>query len=1531
MIRDLYFGMEEKYYAFLDWLDSKGIGVYALVDPIDKMFPSFILVLIILALLLIGIIVLVMAQLGIFATNSEIIVAVQDKSGSLVKNTPVDITILGVKTTLNTADVGAIKFSAKQGTVIPITVRYQGRTVSPNPSTITINDSKSYTVKLPFNTNFGKISFKLNSTDGSNLSPVNLSFSCSNSQASTPDDLYNYTNQDVSIDVDPDCGNLMLSANSSDYDSLSSRVVEDGDVVALNPLRQAGDSTITVRVTDSSNNFISNVSLDLKTSQGLIIDTQIAQTGMYQFRQVAAGTYSVSASKEGYVTNEVPVMLSNADVKDVAIALNSATSQNGFAKFRVVDKVSSVPLSNAQVCIYKDTNTVSYVCVNTDSEGYTQNITLPNSTSTYKAVVTLSGYRVETINNVTSDATANVVQLSRPTNTSSCLRVSVVDTNNRPVPNSYVYLYNKEDNIDMQDKKLTDINGRSGCFIVRDGQYKAYAYKLDYSGTSELFTFDSTTPADISANVVLTIPDASVRLVLKDNFSNPINNALVKIYDAYNNSESPTSIGASVSGTNGEFVKTGLRSDRKYYWIIEKDGYERYVSIARFLPSDAEYVEEITLDKLSLDRNPKIEVLGVTSLDNKTVNSVTSGELYKINFKATLPNDSGNDDSNKYSKLYLTFVAGSQDIVEKEDFYIERVDSSSLPSIIKGQRYVENDEDATRSPTRDVSNELVNGLAFEDQVKWVQLRYADLAKLNARSGVFYFTVYFRTKDTLSENKTLNFYYSLSTQKKSVSSGYDTLTYPDDSQAELTNITNKKNVYSVFSGKGQQICDDMFCLQATVFDKKNELIADVLGDSPYVAVIGQNYTFNFSITNNNKKPLNNYRLDITNPQESLYFENYNIKDVRNADENVNTITTDYQKRYKIPFRGTQIMAQNNGIKGYIDFEPNKVGTSSVKFSFVEDNRIIYTKEYLVNVVASKDMNVSISPQVIPSFTAVKFDVIATDSQTGEKLKDARVFIYDNVNTKLGEGITLADGLAQVTIPSQNPNLEIKFKVSKDDYKSYETSLNTSANFLAFNKDELTISVKTTDARGKSDLIVTNNSDLSVDINSITLSGDFDEAIDLKTINDYLKDSFAGKTLVAKKDFVIPIVISLTDYGLTLEQSKEYSAKLNMQVRRRDLTGVWNYTLPVKVAISLGDGLDNLECLGLDYKEGKLLSDDSKQIHDMLTITNGCTVKGKPVAIQNIEAKLKWNGNVLGSIVLGKDDRETGLQQAYYRTLSTNMSPEGEETYTVNVVPKSANIVGNNDVEVDVRGSYLSDSGLQFIENKVKYNVSVISTHDCFNFELPNSEADMIQTPRDTDATFKITNTCDNPFDVKFGIYPKDFVEVTPDTFSMKAKAEQTVKLKLKDSPVGVYLLEMYAKVPGTDYRAIRAGKEGLRVFVAPLESDCIVMDNYEYDLYGTNGQSIIIRSSTRDNPNKSISDDQNSKYGYIINRCYRAEVKTSYPLEIRSEASIGEVMKNTWTTGLLGIASYGVSGYFAGKSADQADGKLGALPSNGGNK
>src|SRR3989344_9548914 len=104
-LKDLYYGLEGKYYAILDRID-KAIPIYKIVDPIDRIVPSFAIVLIVIILLLLfG---------GWFLFTSFIAkptvgikIQVESRSGDLISGASVKLVDLGKNFTTNSKGIVA--------------------------------------------------------------------------------------------------------------------------------------------------------------------------------------------------------------------------------------------------------------------------------------------------------------------------------------------------------------------------------------------------------------------------------------------------------------------------------------------------------------------------------------------------------------------------------------------------------------------------------------------------------------------------------------------------------------------------------------------------------------------------------------------------------------------------------------------------------------------------------------------------------------------------------------------------------------------------------------------------------------------------------------------------------------------------------------------------------------------------------------------------------------------------------------------------------------------------------------------------------------------------------------------------------------------------------------------------------------------------------------------------------------------------------------------------------------------------------
>jgi hypothetical protein len=1517
-LRDFYYKMEEKYYKVLDKIDKVGIPIYKVTDPIDKVIPSFAIVLILMLIVVLGIVYAIAASAGIFPDAHEIIVTVQDAD---------DLPLLGAVVSISFDDVvkqeivnasGAIRFEAPVDQLVTFDVEYNDETYR---KTLMITEASNYNLKLDeIATSVETISFSLLSSDNSMLSPVNIYFECSNRDTLPPEPIYSYSDSDVIVDVPKDCGVLTVNVESDNYNE-GSWSISNGGTILLQPATFSGNSTIFVNIKDNAGNLLEDVDLTLVL---MPLDQPIEQingaSSFHTFSGLAPNQYKVVGSKDGYTAASQLVYIT-FDGANEEISLELVPGSESINSAELVIKVLSCSsrsiLSNATVCLYHSDNGTQgdmIACQEIDSEDNgLANFTVADKDLKYHVAVKKSDYRSSFESEVeVDDGVVPICLVRRTSDNENTLKVKVVDQDNDPVYNARVYLYDDKNNMMELGHILTDFNGVTSNysdkrgFFVDDGKFQAYAYKGLYSGKSVFFDFDPDgLEEEYDVLVTLTIPDSALHLIIRDKFGDPVPNAIVKLYDAY--ASNPIEIGQLHSDPDGTFQIAGLKADKKVYYTIEKEGFERYVSLARFLPADSEFIEEVILDKPSLDKMPSVEILGLFDEDDKVAAKVSASNLYKLKFKITLPSAPRIE----YETMHMNLLVGDSDIVEKEFFYIENISRSALATLQKADEF---DLDTFDDSTRTISNEL-EGLAFKDEIQFAQLTWR-LGENNldlSEGGVFYVDAYLRMKDFVPENEQLELQYYLDVKRDK--EGHEEEIYLPEGQTnpELGGYYNTYKPYLFFAGNGQQICDGDFCFEASVTDQDDELISDLLSDTPFIATIGTSYGLDFTIINKGDKPLTRYRLIVENPEENLYFDSYDLKNITTDQAQRDfAANTNAEDHHLITHRGEERLGINDALRGLIDFVANEEGNGRFNFKIIEDNRIIYEKEYYLTITADKEIKVELEPEVIPSYVAVTLKFEVTDFETGRDLNDATVYITDVYDTILAKRQT-ENGKIDITLQGQPPNVNLYIKVFKKGYKPFAKEFLTSSEFVKIEPEELNTKIDVTDRRSSETLKLTNTSEIPVEIGDLELEGNFDEYISVSQINQYLRDSFTGQIIDKEHSFDMPVIFSLTQMAQYLTENREYEGTLKLPIEN-GIGAVWLYEVPVKIYISLGKSLDSLGCLILDTKETQLVSTSGKIANDLLTVTNSCTVEGKPVTLQNLEMKIEWKDNSLGSFEIDKDNRKARLQQAYYISLGSEMDPESEETFAVHLLPRSGRVMGTGQATLYVRAGYFSENGLQFVENKVDYDVDVVNMESCIGFELPDGETDLIKVLRDQEGSFKVKSTCETEVDMKLTTIPEDFVEVTPKDFTLRPDSEQMVKVKPKDSPVGVYLLEARGKTPGHTYEALRAGIGALRLFVAPLESDCIIMDNYEFDIYDT----------------ADSGEDESYRYGYVINRCYKTNIKAQYPLKIKAP-DFGDIMKSAqfWISTTSSMVSHGIAGYFAGdayeeKRKEEFDDKMGKV-------
>jgi len=140
--------------------------------------------------------------------------------------------------------------------------------------------------------------------------------------------------------------------------------------------------------------------------------------------------------------------------------------------------------------------------------------------------------------------------------------------------------------------------------------------------------------------------------------------------------------------------------------------------------------------------------------------------------------------------------------------------------------------------------------------------------------------------------------------------------------------------------------------------------------------------------------------------------------------------------------------------------------------------------------------------------------------------------------------------------------------------------------------------------------------------------------------------------------------LTQEGIAIQERKQIEGTLTITAGNYGQT--WVFKVPVKTTIGFGAELDNEDCLQVTPKNW-VDSTEGKAISFEFQIQNNCSSNGQPIAISDLEAKVEWQGNEIGTFLLGIYESKTSgavaaaeLRSGYFKRLIDRF--EAEKTYS-----------------------------------------------------------------------------------------------------------------------------------------------------------------------------------------------------------------------------------------------------------------------------
>jgi len=569
-IKSFYFSLEDKYYSLMDKLNEK-IPVYKVIDPIDKVVPSFLVLICLLLLLFLGGLMLIFSFLG--SSNIANFVVVSD-SGNPLEAVEVDLIFEdGSSETVTTDVFGEFSLAVNSAKVLV---------------EISFGDYDDYSdeIEVDFeNINEVVLSKKravvkekvleIKKRDGSALSGTSIRFSCSGNGA--PPSTIRNAGSTERVMVSESCGILSAVVTLVGYDEArrtlsgpKTIIFMDAQTIIFSNLK--GSLKVTVVDADSGDE-LSGVEVNLFKGNSSKGKGQTDSLGKYTF-EVEPGDYFVRAkdlsTPVGYSDSESAILQVDVDdVKEITIELTKIElSEIMQIIVQFVDADTEEGIENAQVQFFKDG--VLDETVLSDEEGKAVYYNA-SADSEYSLVVTSESYILKTVLDLplisVSSSEAEVIELTKaePPESFSNILVTVKSYQGNEIEDAEVRLY--VDDLDfILSTGITDSEGQIVFENLPFGSYKVEAEAQGQSGETEYA--DLSSAATLSLEVLLVLEEGDMQVDVVDKSNNPISGAKVEFRDAIKGK-----LKEELTDVDGETEKVSFLMDNNPYLIVSHEGY----------------------------------------------------------------------------------------------------------------------------------------------------------------------------------------------------------------------------------------------------------------------------------------------------------------------------------------------------------------------------------------------------------------------------------------------------------------------------------------------------------------------------------------------------------------------------------------------------------------------------------------------------------------------------------------------------------------------------------------------------------------------------------------------------------------------------------------------------------------------------------------------------------------------------------------------------------------------------------------------
>ncbi|MBU2476029.1 Ig-like domain-containing protein, partial [Candidatus Micrarchaeota archaeon] len=1390
-IKDLYYSAEDKYYELIDKIDQH-IPIHKIIEPIDNIVPSFMVVIALILIIILGLLFVLLGNgLG---PEADLSFKIINEKGEPLSQITIKVSFDENTQALTTNAYGKTtkKIKVPLNSIVTYEIEETGYEKTKNSFKFTEEGEKTITLKLaekvtPEGT---KKTIRLYYEGTNELvtgKTYTVSFSCSNSSA-TPPATITITNGTGEVTEPADCGLLTATIRGDFTETIEAVLYDSSNAIYLEGLLQK--NTLTVSVEDIDGNPLNGIKVNIDAIYENNSNPSFKDSGYTSYYgeaefELEAGTYKITVfDEEGnyYQKTQTTEFSTDKTISFTLEEVDLTDPETGSLKITVIDADTEIVLPETKVSIYYPEGEV-FEEKTTDENGMVIFFVQDNSLL-YDAVLDNEQYIVKRVTELSADNQAYTIEMEKYTgNNAGKLKVRAVVIEGeriRPVRNARIALYEvnefNEETLSGISEKITDANGYAEFTKLKNNTYKAFAYKGTASGWSDALKYDKRLQDEVELTATMIIPDGTINLQVFDQEGNRIPFATVTFYE----DGTFQTIKSDKTDNNGS-ISFVTKADKQINFVVQAPDFLDYYSKTYPVLGNQTIEEKITMIPVTRLKTPEINFIGLFKGNEKVLDetSLESGEEYTVKLQFAVP------ENKNYEEAGVHFRVGNDIYMENDYLFIKKVNAGKAITT----KYIMFDKDNLNDTKKSTT---------KGDSKWFNSIW-----LLPKAGVYEIEVLIKVKDNVPLGQELKLRFR-GYGKTGGKYDRDPTDVSVTSATELLAETKEKT----FTVGTNILCSEEFCFSATILDLKEDIIKNVT--NAYPTKILQKYELSFDILNNDKTQKHyNARIQLENSDEMLNFLDYKIK---NADALTRTGNANAPET---PWIDLGDFDPNTHITGNTQFITQESKPGTIKITIVSNQEIVFEKEIQLEVEAPKLFRMEFEPNPVPSNTSNLVEFTVYDEETGLEVEDAQIKVLDKFRDLIaGPVLTDKIGKATLTIPGQAPDTELIFRIEKQEFEVFEQRIRIDGNIVEITPEQIGITLNTKKLTEDTyPLKIKNLLEYDLELTSLEFTGNFRRLLDERAMNAWIYTNYTNIVIPAGMTKEIQVKAILSSYGI--ERQERDMVDLELEFEFSNGEAVWTKTIPARISIGIGGEVDDPNCLTVERKEWKTSTEGQKVKIDF-GITNSCTIDGKPIELRDLEAKINWTSNHIGTYTLTFEGQDIELRSAYYRMLSSIMQNR-KYNATLAFEPLGG-VNGDAIAEITVRAKNQLDGKDEFIEDKISTEIKSVNLEDCIKISPIELNIKKGET-----AVFGIETTgCGS--NVSFTLDSEIKTSNTSITLGSQEKGPDII-VDSRDAFPGRYLIKVEAKGISLATKAYIQN-----VFVTVYDDACIQLSRYEFDIY-----------------------------------------------------------------------------------------------------